>query len=413
MSDVFKIRSTCRLCESGDLTSVLDLLPTPIPDKYLPTDRAGESRELIPLDLLLCGVCGNLQTSAVIDPSVIYTHYLSRPAAVNPVLSSGYQGYAENVVKRYGVGKDDLVVEMGSNDGAFLSFFKDQGASVLGVDPARNLAEVAARSGIETLSTFFSSEVSERIRKERGEAKAVIANFVYANIDNVIDVTMGVRNLLAPDGIFSFETNYRVDVFQKDLIETINHEHLTYYSVKPLRDFFDRLGMQLLTVERVPSKGGSIRCVAQLEGGPYAVSDTVKELIDMEMQNGVYQASFYEPCRSHITSVREEMRVFVQEIGEASPIAGYGTSIGATILIYQLGLGKVLDFLVDDDPYRQNLVSPGYHIPVQGPQTLIDQHAGHALILAPLYAEQIMKKNQPYIEQGGKFVGIWPEVKIY
>jgi hypothetical protein len=414
VSSLYSIRSKCRLCESDDLESVLDMQPTPVPDKYLPKDRLAESRELIPLDLFMCTACGNLQTGAVTDPNVIYTHYLSRPAAVNPVLSGGYKEYAESVVRRFSIGSDDLVVEMGSNDGAFLNFFKNQGASVLGVDPAQNLAEVATKSGIETIQTFFSSEVSERIKKERGEAKAVIANFVYANIDHVIDVTEGVRNLLAPNGIFCFETNYRVDVFQKDLIETINHEHLTYYAVKPLRAFFNRLGMQLIEVQRVPSKGGAIRCVAQLEGGPHAISDTVDDLVDLEEKEGLYQSDYYKSCDSHIKSVREDMQLMFKDLDpESGSIAGYGTSIGATILIYQLGLGEALDFLVDDDPYRQGLVSPGYHMPVQAPQTLIEHNVRHVLILAPLYAEQIMKKNQAYVDQGGQFVGVWPEAKKY
>jgi hypothetical protein len=392
----------------------MDLIATPVGDKYLPEERSGETRDMIPLDLFLCSACGNLQTGAVINPEVIYTHYLSRPIAVNSVLSDSYQQYAEQVVERFGVKEGDLVVEMGSNDGAFLSFFKTRGANVLGVDPAQNLAEAATKSGVETLPTFFSSEIGEQISSERGKAKIIIANFVYANINNVIDVTNGVRNLLAPDGVFSFETNYRLDVFQKDLIETINHEHLTYYAVKPLRSFFDRLGMQLFDVERVPSKGGSIRCIAQFAGGPHPVSDSVEKLIELEEKEGVYGSGFYESCDSHIKSVRDDMQGLFSSINKPdTSIAGYGTSIGATILIYQLGLGEALDFLVDDDPYRQGLVSPGYHIPVKDPKTLIDQKTDHVLILAPLYAKQIIQKNQSYVDQGGHFVGVWPEAKVY
>ena len=407
----YHVRDTCRLCGGDRLAEVLKLEPTPIPDKYLPEDRAAESTELIPLDLFLCEDCGNLQNGTVVDPERIYSHYLSRPAAVNPVLSSGYQEYAQRLLDRYDIGENDLVVEMGSNDGAFLSFFKQRGSTVLGVDPAKNLAEAAVKSGIETLPTFFSSEIGLQIREDRGPAKAVIANFVYANIDNVIDVTEGVRDLLAPDGIFSFETNYRLDVFEKDLIETINHEHLTYYAIKSLKVFFDRLGMELIEVERVPSKGGSIRCVVQLTAGPHKVSQSVDELIELEDRQGVYSAAFYESCANHLDRVRDAARELLAEGG--GPVAGYGTSIGATMLIYQLGLGASIDFLVDDDPYRQGLLSPGYHIPVKGPQALLKENASLALVLAPLYAQQIMEKNVAYRTQGGCFATIWPEVQRF
>ena len=413
MAEVYYDRSTCRLCLSDNLQMAMPLKATPIGDKYLPPERGEETRQTIPLDLLLCRDCGHLQTGAVIYAEVIYTHYLSRPAAVNTVLSDAYRHYAENIVERYRPSKDDLIVEMGSNDGAFLSFFKERDLTVLGVDPAENLAAAATARGIETKATMFSSDVSREIRQARGTASVFIANFVYANIDHVDDVTDGIRDLLAPHGVFMFETNYRVDVFQSDLVETINHEHLSYYAVRPLKAFFARHGMELIRAERVPSKGGSIRCTVQLAGGPHEVSPTVEECIRLEEQLGLYETDFYKSCAGHIHSVRQDLNELLNDLkAQGKSFAGYGTSIGATIYIYQLDLGEYLDFLVDDDPYRQELVSPGHHIPVVSGQSLCDDKPDYVLILAPLYAESIMKKNQAYIDQGGHFIVIWPEVVI-
>ena len=413
MAEVYYNRSTCRLCLSDNLQLAMPLKPTPIGDKYLPPERREETRETIPLDLFLCRDCGHLQTGAVIYAEVIYTHYLSRPAAVNTVLSAAYRQYAESIVERYRPSKQDLIVEMGSNDGAFLSFFKERDLTVLGVDPAENLAAAASAAGIETKAALFSSEVSRQIRQERGPASIFIGNFVYANIDHVDDVTQGIRDLLAPHGVFMFETNYRVDVFQSDLVETINHEHLSYYAVKPLKAFFARHGMELINAERVPSKGGSIRCTVQLAGGPHQVSPAVEECICLEEELGLYGTDFYQSCADHIHSVREELTQLLGKLkAQGKRFAGYGTSIGATIYIYQLDLGEYLDFLVDDDPYRQNLVSPGYHIPVVSGQSLQDDKPDYVLILAPLYAEPIMKKNKAFTDQGGHFLVIWPEVSI-
>lgn len=391
----------------------MDLIATPVGDKYLPPERREETKDLIPLDLYMCSACGHMQTGAVINPEVVYKHYLSRPAAVNPTLSEAYQEYAQNIVDRYDPTKENLIVELGSNDGAFLNFFNQKGLRVLGVDPAENLAAAATSIGVETLPTFFSTELSKQIKKDKGEASVVITNFAYANMDDLNDVTEGIRNLLASNGVFSFETNYRLDVFQKDLLETINHEHLSYFSVKPLDTFFKAHGMQLINVEKVPSKGGSIRCTAQLAGGPHPRAKAVDKLILNEEAMSLYDVSFYQSCANHISSVRSEMATVLADVASGKKAAaGYGTSIGATIFIYQLGLGEMLQFLVDDDPYRQSLVSPGYHIPVVSGQSLADEKPDYVLILAPLYAKQIMEKNRAYTDAGGNFVVVWPEVKI-
>ncbi len=414
MNQIYYNRSTCRLCESNNLTETLKLEPTPVGDKYLPVERSKENRQLVPLGLFLCKVCGHIQTGSVVYPDNIYVHYLSRPAAVNPVLSEAYRSYGEDIISRYKPNPENLIVEIGSNDGAFLKFFKDNGFPVIGIDPAANLAESASQIGINTLPTFFTYEISQDIKKKYGLASVFIANFVYANIDNIIDATQGIRNLLDKEGVFIFETNYRLDVFQKDLIETINHEHLSYFSIAPLQKFFDDQGMELIEVQRVPSKGGSIRCTVQLSGGSRKVDKSVQDLISIEHKTEMYSSDFYTKCGNHIKSVREDMKPILDEITEYGyTLAGYGTSIGATILIYQLGLGKVMSFLVDDDPYRQNLVSPGYNLPVLSSKSIYDNNPEYVAILAPLYAKQIMSNNERYLRQKGKFLNVWPNVNVY
>jgi len=413
MSELYYERSTCRLCASGQLEMAMPLVATPVGDKYLPSDRRDETRETIPLDLYLCKSCGHLQTGAVVSAATIYKHYLSRPAAVNPVLSDAYRQYAEGIIADVHPSENGLIVELGSNDGAFLNFFKEQGMKVLGVDPAENLATAATNMGVETLPTFFSAELAAQIKAERGAASVIITNFAYANMDDLNDVTKGIRDLLAPDGVFMFETNYRVDIFQKHLLETINHEHLSYFAVMSLRDYFPRHGMELVNVEHVPSKGGSIRCTVQLAGGPRTVSANIQEHIANEESLGVYETGFYKACADHVQAAKEELgRILVKNGSQGKTFAGYGTSIGATIFTYQLGLGDSIKFFVDDDPYRQNLVSPGYHIPVVANQALFDEKPDYVLIMAPLYAEQIITKNQEYRDQGGQFIVIWPNIEI-
>src|SRR5215471_15170376 len=148
---------------------------------------------------------------------------------------------------------------------------------VLGVDPARSIAEEATRKGIETWPTFFTPKVAADIRAKHGAAKVVTGNNVFAHVDDLSGIVEGIRSLLAPDGVFAFEVSYLVDVFEKTLFDTIYHEHLDYHSVKPLAPFFERLGMQLIAAERVGSHGGSLRGIAQIKGGPHPVRKSIGE----------------------------------------------------------------------------------------------------------------------------------------
>ena len=175
-----------------------------------------------------------------------------------------------------------LVVDIGSNDGTLLSFFKKAGMSVIGIDPARKIVEEANRNGIETIEGFFNQSLAEKILVSKGPASIITANNVFAHADDLEGIIQGVRSLLAPDGIFIFEVSYLADVIEKTLFETIYHEHLSYHSVRPLKRFFSHNGMNMFGAYRVDTHGGSIRGVCQLADGPYSDDGTVSELITLE-----------------------------------------------------------------------------------------------------------------------------------
>ena len=413
MYKLYKEKITCRLCKSDNLKTVVQLEPTPIGDKYLPIEQQEKSRDTIPLYLNLCGSCEHLQTGTVVNPSAVFEHYLSRPAAVNQVLSDAFLVYAETILSEIKPGADDLVLEIGSSDGVFLNYFKEKGIPVLGVDPAVNLAEAANEIGIKTIPKFFNREVAQKIRTDHGTVSVIVTNFTLASIDDLDDVIKGVRELLSPNGVLMFETQYRLDGFNNLLLETLNNEQNSIFSVKPLNIYFSRHDLELINVQRVPSKGGSIRCTVQQAGGNRSISSEVQELIDLEDTLGISHQDFFKPLIDRIHDVRGEIAKFLESIKiEEKSVAGYGTSIGATNLTYQLALGEAIEFFVDDDPYRQNLVSPGYNRPVFDPKVLLEKKPDYVLIMAPLYADQIISKNQAYIDQGGQFLEVWPNVKL-
>jgi SAM-dependent methyltransferase len=307
-----------------------------------------------------------------------------------------------------------LVVDIGSNDGALLRAFQALGMRVLGIDPAREIARRATEAGVETLPCFFGLELAERIRKERGPAAIVTANNLFANVDDLATMTAGIRRLLAPDGVFIFESFYLADLIRNMVFDFTYHEHLSYFSVKPLVTFFRSHGMELIDAQRVPTKGGSLRYSVQLAGGPRRVSAGVGELIDLEARLGIHGAKTFADFARKIDGKKSELLGRLDKLRRAGKtIAGYGASATTTTLVYHFALGGLLRFIADDNPVRHSLFSPGYHIPVLSPQRVYDEKVECLVILAWRYCEPIMQKHQALLAQGGHFIVPLPSVAVF
>ncbi|MDD2752732.1 MAG: methyltransferase domain-containing protein, partial [Candidatus Omnitrophica bacterium] len=251
-------RDTCRLCGSKNLKLALRLAPTPSGDAYVVEKDLEQSEEFFALDIVLCLDCGHAQLWEVVNPDLLYSGY-TYTSSVSSGLAAHFKDYADSVLDGFKFPEKSLVLDIGSNDGTLLSFFQKRGMQVLGIDPAAHIAKQATQKGIQTLAGFFTQDFARKIKQERGPVAIITANNVFANIDNLDDIIAGVKILLAQDGVFVMETSYLMDVLEKMLIETVFHEHLSYFSLRPLQSFFKRHGMQVVDVKRVATKGGSLR----------------------------------------------------------------------------------------------------------------------------------------------------------
>lgn len=405
-------RANCRLCGADKLKAVLKLSATPSGDAYVSKKSLNDAQQSYPLDLVLCPDCGHSQLSIAINPEILYSHYIYT-TSISLGLADHFSDYVREMVSRLNIAKSSLIIDIGSNDGTLLKFFKKEGMKTLGVEPAKHLARKATESGIETLPNFFSSSLAAKIKKNYGCATVVTANNVFANIDDLRDVIQGIRNLLSPEGVFIFETSYLLDVIQKGLIETFFHEHISYFSVKPLQAFFRNNGMELIDAQRISSKGGSVRCTVKLSEGKRKVSKTVSELISLEESAGIHYPEAFMNFSNKMSLLREKLHVLLDDIkSKRQNLAGYGASVGVTTLLYHFDLVKWMEFLADDNPARQGLFSPGYHIPVLSPQAIYDKKIKYVLILAWGYAEPIINKHQDFLRRGGHFIVPLPELKI-
>ena len=397
-------KNACRLCDGKNLETVLKLEPTPPGEHYVTVENLDETQETFPLDIALCNDCSYVGLLDTVDPNLLYGHYLYE-TLTSLGLDEHFDEYAKEISEKIGLEERNLVVDFGSNDGTLLRAFQRKGVSVLGVDPSENVGEKARDSGIETISTFFTRKTAGEIVSKYGQAKLITSNNVIANIDDLADTIKGVRRLLSDDGTYVFETIYCPDMVSGNVFDNISHEHLSYLSVKPLRRFFRSLGMELINVDKINTKGGSIRGFVKHDVSYYDVSPSVQKLIDLEDENGFNTVEPYKMLGERMKKQGERLRDTLDNLRErGNNIAGYGASIGATTLIYQFGLDEYLNFLVDDNPIKIGRFSPGYHIPVFSPNTLCEKKPDYTLITAWRFAEPIMQRNQEYSNQGGHFI---------
>jgi SAM-dependent methyltransferase len=409
-------RTDCRLCHSTNVETAVPLNPMPIatPNFAVPGASLDDPiyREPVPLSLDLCTDCGFVQVSNVGNPELQYRDYVYT-TSMSLGLTEHFRTAAKDIVARVGLKPGDFVVECGSNDGTLLGFLKEHGMKVLGVDPAVNIAKQATERGIETWPEFFRHEIGQKVRAERGPADAIVANNIVANVDDMDTFVLGIRDALAPTGVFVFETQYGVDVTEKNLLDTVYHEHLSYFNVKPLIGFFERHGMELVDVQLIDTKGGSIRAFAQLQGGGRPVSDEVRRLVAYEDELGVDKLPYYAAYTRRIAAIADELNRLCDEHHAAGrEVAGYGVSVGTTTLLSQFGLTQKIDFLCDDAPNKAPvLAGPGYDIPVYTGAAVAERDPAAIVVFAWRYAKPIMSKHGDYIARGGDFVVPLPDVE--
>lgn len=379
----------------------------------MPRSELNVAQQAFPLDVFFCATCGHVQLLDVVDPSVLFENYVY-VSGTSPVFVKHFEDYAADLIGRFTPAAGALVVDVGSNDGTLLGFFKRAGMKILGVDPARVIAEDATRRGVETWVGFFSPDLAARIRAERGPAAIVTANNVFAHIDDLGGVLAGVRSLLAPDGVFAFEVSYLGDVVEKTLFDTIYHEHLSYHSVKPLVRFFAANGMELIEALRVSSHGGSLRGIAQLKGAPRKVGASVAEMLAYETSAGLDRADTFVRFGHDIESIKSELSRLLRGLkAEGKSVAGFGAPAKATTLMYHFGIGPdIVDFVVDDSPLKQGLFTPGLHIPVVPASELAARRPDYLIVLAWNFASAIIAKNAAFRENGGRFIVPLPRVEV-
>lgn len=388
-------RISCALCSSSNITEVLSLAPTPPANAFAKTERDAYQQDRYPLDLMLCGHCGHVQLGTVVDPSVLFKDYVY-VSGTSPSFVRHFEEYATSVISEFRLSSDDLIVEIGSNDGTLLKAFRSLGIPrVLGIDPAVKICERAREEGIDTITGFFGRSLALELRKTRGPANVILANNVFAHAEDLREIALGVRDLIHRDGLFIFEVSYLKDVVDKCLFDTIYHEHLSYHAVKPLVEFLESVELSLLDVKRVSTHGGSLRCYATpVRSQP---SHQVTRLIATEFLEGLHRPETYHVLQERIEEAGKKLRDLIPQCMKMSkgPLIGYGAPAKLTTLFHALKLDAppAFDFICDDSPWKQGLFAPGSGIPIVPPSRLAETPEGTCIVFAWNFWDAIVKKN--------------------
>jgi len=402
------------MCDGRDLIEVMHLVPSPPGNNFLREEDLDKPEPVYPLDLLLCRTCGHTQLGHVVDPHILYQNNYPYVSGTSPQFVRHLSQYAAEVVERFAMPAGSLVADIGSNDGTCLSFFKQLGMRVIGVDPAQLIAQRATGSGIHTVADFFSSDLAQKLCAEYGPAQFITSHNACAHIDRLDDVMRGVAHWLADDGVFGLEVGYLVDVYSNLWFDTIYHEHLDYHTVGPFRSLFDRTGLQMIRAQRVSPQGGSIRLLAQKSGGKRAADSSIGSLIALERELGLDKPETFQRYRERIEAVGVQLRSMLEALNRAGKsLAAFGATTKGTTLLSTLRVEAAsIAYMVDDNPLKQGLYSPRFHIPVVAPDELYRRPPDYLLILAWNFAESIMAKLSWYSAAGGRFIVPMPEPRI-
>jgi len=404
---------SCRICGNTQIDTFLRLGPTPLANSFLKPEQLRQPEPCYPLDVVFCDHCGLVQLDLVVAPEIMFRDYIY-VSSTSQTMPQHFAAYAEEIVARFLESPQDLVLEMGSNDGCLLRAFQKLRARALGIEPAANLALAANAAGLATVNDFFCERSARALREREGPAKVVIGNNVLAHIGDLCDLVAGLDALLCPDGVAVFEVPYLLDLLGNDEFDTIYHEHLSYFALRPLQRLFALRGMQIFDAKRLIVHGGSVRVYVCRVGAGRAVRSSVTGLLLLEKAERLDSFEVYTAFANRVKKMKMELTALLRELkSSGARIAGYGAPAKGNTLLNHFEIGTdLLDFIVDRNPCKQGMYTPGRHIPVVPVERLLEKQPDYLLLLAWNFADEILEQQKEYSKRGGKFVVPIPQPKI-
>jgi nucleoside-diphosphate-sugar epimerase/SAM-dependent methyltransferase len=400
---------TCRTTKSKNILPVLSLGLSPLANNLLDTKDSVD--ELFPLEFTYCPDSHNCQLSYVVPADKMFSNYLYLSSTAKS-FRDHFISAANSYIDRFKLTPNDLVVDIGSNDGIALAPLKEKGIKVLGVEPAKNVADIANNNGIETINNYFTMDISNDIKNEHGKAKLVTASNVFAHADNLKEIARAAFNLLDDTGTFIVEVQYLLNTINDLTFDNIYHEHVNYWSVTSLYNFFLPLGYYIYDVENINTHGGSIRVFIKklhpFEQYNIELYKNVLKALTIENDFGLTKYSTYLEFAKRVNNAKQIVNKNIKTLKDAGlTLVGYGSPAKATTALNYFGItSNEISYIVEDNKLKHNKFLPGVKIPIYSKDKLKEIKPDVIIVLAWNFFDEILRTNYYLIEQGIRFISI-------
>jgi SAM-dependent methyltransferase len=404
----------CRFCGTPLSEVFVDLGASPLANSYLEPADLRRPEAFFPLCVYVCGACWLVQLPEAERPESIFSDYAYFSSFSDSWLEHA-KTYAERMVGELELGGGSLVVEVASNDGYLLRWFRDRGVPVLGIEPAANVARAAEEAGIPSRVQFFGAETARQLAAEGVKADLLVGNNVLAHVPELNDFVAGLKIALAPSGVLTMEFPHLLRLMAEDQFDTIYHEHYSYFSLAAVLRVFAHHGLTLYDVEELATHGGSLRIFARhVEDSSRPVTLAIEELLAREAAAGLERIETYRSFSGRVQAVKRRLlRFLIDAKEEGKSVVGYGAPAkGNTLLNYCGVRTDLLDYTVDRSPHKQGRYLPGTRIPIHAPERFAETRPDYVLILPWNLKEEIVGQMAHVRDWGGRFVVAIPEARV-
>ncbi|WPC41058.1 class I SAM-dependent methyltransferase [Clostridium sp. JS66] len=405
----------CRFCANELKHSFVDLGMSPLSNSYIKASNLQNKENFYPLHTYVCSNCFLAQLEEFESPKEIFSDY-AYFSSYSKIWLEHVEQYTKMVIERFDLNKSSQIVEVASNDGYLLQYFKQQGFNVLGIEPAQNVAEVSRNKGIDTVSRFFDIKLAEELQKNNKLADLLIGNNVLAHVPNINNFVQGMKIALKPYGVITMEFPHLLRLIEQNQFDTIYHEHFSYISFITVKRIFERHDLQIFDVEELKTHGGSLRIYAKhKENEELKVSKSVDSLLNKEILYGLNNIDTYNKFSKNVMKTKRNiLKCLIQLKDSGSTIVGYGAPAKGNTLLNYCGIGNdFLDYTVDINPHKQGLYLPGTHIPIYHPEKIKETKPDYVVILPWNLKEEITSQLSFIREWNGKFIVLIPDVEVF
>jgi len=403
---MYKSSKSCRLCNSKNIEVLLKLKPMPLGEVYFRKKINAEKVKKYPFSLGLCQSCKNVQTMEVVKSRMLWTNYTYFSGQTKSILEH-FEKFSRKVITRFKLNKNDLVFDIGSNDGSLLKFFKSKKIQVLGIDPAENLVRFSNNQNIKTVKGFFNFETSKKILKRNNKPKIITAFNVFAHTEDLRGMLKGIKNLLSDDGIFIFEVQYLGDIYKKKILGTFFHEHMYHYSLFTLKKLFNSFNMNLFDVDKVNIQKGSI--IGYVSKKRFPEKEKIKKMIKIEVNNKFNSKFKLKELKRFIDNQKKKSDKIFKKFKK---ISIYGSARSGPVLGENLCRPEKFQNIFDNHKMKINKYSGYRGLKVIPTKYIKKLKPDLCVILAYLHSKKIIRNNIKYLKDGGNFLIVYPNVKL-